>query len=232
MTRTILIGDVHGCYMELVELLSIVNASHKSDRIIFLGDLVHKGPMSAEVLNLVYENQWEVILGNHDDFFLNALQGKNKPYQEYSDILPRLKMKKEKLMQWYLNCPLIVEGKDWLAVHGGIDPEGIVLKEPDREILMNLRYWHTKENKPVHASGHTGIKSSWVPWYECLNTEIFLKKRIFYGHWAKISVQIHGNGKIIGLDTGCCYGGKLSGYIVEENKLVQVESKQKKQFNY
>jgi bis(5'-nucleosyl)-tetraphosphatase (symmetrical) len=232
MKRTIIIGDVHGCFAELLELLSLLEVSLINDRLIFLGDLVHKGPESAEVLNFVFEKKYEVILGNHDDFFLNALQGKTKPYEEFNDILQRLKMEKEKLIKWYLSCPLSLEGLDWIAIHGGLDPKGKVLMKLDKEILLNLRYWNTLKNKPSYYNGHDGIKPGCVPWYDCLEEEVYQNKRIFYGHWAKIEVQMNRNGKIIGLDTGCCYGGKLSGYIIEENKLIQVSSKQKKQFNY
>lgn len=232
MKRTLIIGDVHGCLEELKELLKKLNASFNKDRIIFLGDLVHKGPYSAEVINFVFEHQWEVILGNHDDFFINALQGISKPYKELNEILPKLKMKKEELIQWYLSQPLFINSPEWIAIHGGIDPCGEVFINQDKEILMNLRFWDTKHDKAVFSTGHDGLKNYWKPWYECLKEEVYQNKRIFYGHWAKNTVQIHGNGKILGLDTGCCYGGKLTGYIIEENKFEQVESHQKKQFNY
>lgn len=232
MPRTLIIGDVHGCYTELLELLKLANATFENDRIVFLGDLVHKGPESAEVLNFIFGKNCEVILGNHDDFFLNSLLGKSKPYKEFEDILPKLKMKKKDLIDWYLDCPLTIETENWLAIHAGIDPKGIVLNHANKEILLNLRLWNTKKNKPVKSNGHEALKPEWVPWYECLDQKFYQNKSIFYGHWAKVEVQIHGNGKIIGLDTGCCYGGKLSGYIIEENKLVQVVSKQPKQFNY
>jgi len=47
--RTIIIGDVHGCYHELAMLLREVDANPPSDRVLFLGDLINKGPSSRGV---------------------------------------------------------------------------------------------------------------------------------------------------------------------------------------
>ncbi len=232
MKRTIIIGDVHGCFDELVELFDVLKVSFTTDRVILLGDLVHKGPLSFKVVNFVMENNIESILGNHDDFFLKALKGEVEPYQEYSETMAKLSSKKDNLIDWFSNRPLFLEDKNWLLVHGGIDPDGFALRSLNREVLLNLRYWDVISNKLVKTNGHSEQKSNYQPWYECLNLEKLQNKKIFYGHWAKKEVQIHRNGKIIGLDTGCCYGGKLSAYLLEEERFVQINSKQKKQFNY
>ena len=51
MGRTIIIGDIHGCYDELTQLLNKLRLEH-DDRVVAVGDLTVKGPKSAEVLNL------------------------------------------------------------------------------------------------------------------------------------------------------------------------------------
>ena len=51
MNRIIVIGDVHGCYEELKELVQLLNI-HISDRLICVGDLLDKGPKSLEVVEL------------------------------------------------------------------------------------------------------------------------------------------------------------------------------------
>jgi predicted phosphodiesterase len=232
MNRTIIVGDIHGCYDELVELCDRFKISFSKDRVILLGDLVHKGPSSAKVISFMMENQIESVMGNHDDFFLKALKNEVEPYQEYFEILSNLSFKKPELINWLSNRPLFLNEKKFLIVHAGIDPDGFALQFLNREILLNIRYWDAINNKMVITDGHSGIKNDYIPWYECLKLEKFQNKKIFYGHWAKKEVQIHGNGKIIGLDTGCCYGGKLTAYILEEERLIQIKSKQKKQFDY
>ena len=50
---TYVIGDVHGCYRSLLSLLEAIHYNPGEDELLFLGDLVNKGPSSLEVLKLV-----------------------------------------------------------------------------------------------------------------------------------------------------------------------------------
>ncbi len=71
ISRLIVIGDVHGCLNELKLLLQQCEYSyHNNDRVLLLGDLVNKGPYSAEVIQFARENNFFSIRGNHDDFAL------------------------------------------------------------------------------------------------------------------------------------------------------------------
>lgn len=54
--RTIIIGDVHGCFDELQELLKKVNWEREKDRLVFVGDLVNKGPKSLEVISSIFHS--------------------------------------------------------------------------------------------------------------------------------------------------------------------------------
>ena len=66
MQRHIIIGDVHGCFVELQQLLAVVEASPE-DVVIAVGDLVDRGPESPEVVRFFRErpNSY-VIVGNHE----------------------------------------------------------------------------------------------------------------------------------------------------------------------
>ncbi len=71
IARLIVIGDVHGCLNELKLLLHQCEyCYHNNDRVLLLGDLVNKGPYSAEVIQFARENNFFSIRGNHDDFAL------------------------------------------------------------------------------------------------------------------------------------------------------------------
>ena len=61
--RTIIIGDVHGCLYELKALIAKVNYHPDKDRLIFVGDLINKGPYSREVLEMVFSLHSEVVMG-------------------------------------------------------------------------------------------------------------------------------------------------------------------------
>ena len=70
MCRTFVIGDVHGCRVELEELIMKFKLTDK-DRVIFVGDLVHKGPDSVGVLALVANLKTyckvDLVAGNHEE---------------------------------------------------------------------------------------------------------------------------------------------------------------------
>ena len=73
MKRTFVVGDVHGCFRELMLLLEKIQYNENQDRLIFAGDLVDRGPDSAKVVRWVREasvrtnNLTTCVLGNHDD---------------------------------------------------------------------------------------------------------------------------------------------------------------------
>ena len=66
MGRTIVIGDIHGCFDELSDLLRVLEL-RTDDRVIAVGDLIVKGPKNGEVLDLFIEDQrFSSVVGNHD----------------------------------------------------------------------------------------------------------------------------------------------------------------------
>jgi len=65
-SRTIVVGDIHGCYDELVDLLDKVELGD-DDRVVSVGDLITKGPKSKEVLErFMTDARFSTVIGNHD----------------------------------------------------------------------------------------------------------------------------------------------------------------------
>src|SRR5262245_16953556 len=71
MRRTVLVGDVHGCRDELVELLDRVGLGD-DDRLVLVGDLVARGPDSRGTLDLLMRLGARSVRGNHEDRVLRA----------------------------------------------------------------------------------------------------------------------------------------------------------------
>ena len=79
------IGDIHGCYAELCELLDLIEQDIKSlddspKYVVFLGDLMDRGPQSKEVIEHLMNYQPDYatpvfLMGNHEEVFLNVLSG-------------------------------------------------------------------------------------------------------------------------------------------------------------
>ena len=86
--RKIVIGDVQGCLDELKGLLDKLDFDSSKDQLIFLGDLVNRGPKSLEVLEFLYSMDHCVVntLGNHD-LHLIALAMGNREYNQKDHTL-------------------------------------------------------------------------------------------------------------------------------------------------
>jgi len=198
--RTLFIGDVHGCYHELVELLER-SGHRREDRVVMLGDLVNKGPEVVRCLEFVWRSGFECLLGNHEAHFL--LHARSQPaYRAVWDRLDR------ELQRWLAGLPLYIDEPRFLAVHAGLRP-GVPLHLQSREDLLNIRECKT---------GRAG-EGERAPWYDFYDGS----KPVIYGHWARQGLRL--GERTIGLDSGCVYGGKLSAWILETQTLVQVDAR-------
>lgn len=89
--RIILIGDVHGMYKELQELLHNVDYQSGVDRLVFLGDMITKGPDSIKVIEYAIEEGAYCVRGNHEDEILSMYASKHhinapKTYPPHASI--------------------------------------------------------------------------------------------------------------------------------------------------
>jgi bis(5'-nucleosyl)-tetraphosphatase (symmetrical) len=67
---------------------------------------------------------------------------------------------------------------------------------------------------------HQGLK----PWFELLNRQMFQDQRqIIFGHWSALTGLFNWPG-VIGLDTGCVWGGSLTAYCIETGRLITQEN--------
>src|SRR5918911_2295807 len=83
--RTIVVGDIHGCYDELIALLDRTGLG-AADRVVSVGDLIVKGERNREVLELfIADPRFAAVIGNHDLALLRHWRGEQvtlKPAQE------------------------------------------------------------------------------------------------------------------------------------------------------
>ena len=118
------IGDVQGCFDELMLLLDKINFDSNNDELIFAGDLINRGPKSLEVLEFCLDNNKsiEVVLGNHDIYLLYLIHQNKKNYQ----LAPILESKnRKKFFRWLIEKPLMLERQNnknekFIISHAGI----------------------------------------------------------------------------------------------------------------
>lgn len=198
-SRTIFIGDVHGCLKELKLLIKKIKPN-PADRVIMLGDLINRGPDPVGVVKYVVENKFECLMGNHEAEYL-AQYKSNPIYQQlYKSLGPELH-------KWISKRLLYLESDRFIAIHAGLEP-GKHPTESRKGIILNIRTWD--------GTGSDMKNPDNPPWYSYYQG----KRPVIYGHWARAGLNIRKN--TIGLDSGCVYGKFLSAWILEKKKLVQV----------
>lgn len=208
--RTIVVGDVHGCFDELQDLLQACGYRPASDRLIFVGDLINKGPKSHETLKFVRENRLDVVMGNHELKFLKHLQDDGALGPQLADLKRRLGSNLMDWVSWIQSWPSWIEDDEFLVVHAGLVP-GRKPSETSVEVLANIRTWDGRGedlNNPAHPAWHDLYRND---------------KLVIYGHWALQGLKAKTNS--IGLDSGCVYGKQLSAVILPERRIVQVQAR-------
>lgn len=206
--RTIVVGDIHGCYDELQELLEKADFSDE-DQVVCVGDLVTKGPKNKEVLELFMSDpRFRTVIGNHDLALRRKWLGEDielKPAQK--DAHKELKGEKDAYVAFLSTLPFIIDLDTHLVVHAGIRP-GVELHSQTTGDLTLIR-----------TLGADRESDEGTPWYHTYYGE----KTILFGHWPAPEPR---RGKsAIGLDTGCVYGYELTAYIIETDEFVSVKAK-------
>ncbi|MEO8218934.1 MAG: metallophosphoesterase [Acidobacteriota bacterium] len=208
-SRHIFIGDIHGCYDELVELLDQLSPS-SHDTVISLGDLTRKGPDPVGCLDLFVGHGYQAVQGNQDRALIALSRFPARLFLPHND---RALAHRQDLMLWISSLPLSLDfpGIGVAAVHGGVLP-GVSFADQaalrDAGILTNLRFVRQcgEEWIPIPRSRK---QEGDVFWAEVWNGDRF----IVYGHTPR-SVPRR-DSAALGLDTGCVYGGALTAGVFD-----------------
>ena len=222
--RTVFVGDVHGCSGELRSLLREIGFEAGADRLLLTGDAFSRGPDPAGVWQVIGETGAEMVLGNHDDRLLRQLgllaQGQEIEYRwpDQRTTVEQLLPVAGELLPWLREVPLWIEEEQFLLVHAGIDPEA-GLARTTRKQFLSIRLWPP-------GPGVDGPR-----WHQHIEPPA---GTVVFGHDAPGGlVRVYREGEseaagdppcLLGLDTGCVYGGRLSAWLLEERRLVQVDS--------
>jgi hypothetical protein len=204
-SRTIVVGDIHGCYDELMNLMDKVELQ-KSDRVISVGDLVAKGPKTREVLDLfINDKRFSTVIGNHDLALRRRWNGEDVELKGADkETHKELKGQKDIYVPFLNQLPFVIELDAHLVVHGGLRPN-VALYSQTTGDLTRLRTLGPDRESPEGT-----------PWYQVYYGE----KTALFGHWP--AAEPRRGPKAIGLDTGCVYGYNLTAYIIEADEFVSV----------
>jgi hypothetical protein len=207
MSRTIVVGDLHGCYDELRALMGGV-AFGATDRMVCVGDLVVKGAKSREVLDLFRTDaRLSSVVGNHDRALLEYWKGARaaselKPSQ--LECARQLEAGREVYAAYLESLPGYIDLGTHVVVHAGLRP-GVPLAGQSLDDLTALR-----------TLGADRESREGTPWYEVYDGE----KTALFGHWPADAPRR--GPRALGLDTGCVYGYRLTAYVVETGEFHSV----------
>ncbi|MCL2297498.1 MAG: symmetrical bis(5'-nucleosyl)-tetraphosphatase [Proteobacteria bacterium] len=171
------IGDIQGCHSELCRLLDMIGFSPKHDRLWCVGDLVNRGPASANVLRelMALGSSAQSVLGNHDFHLLVAAAGFQKlgRRDHLDDILSA--KDREAMLDWLRHRPLAIRFDHYLLVHAGVIPSWsaddvvryaheveTVLRSNDRDtVLLFLQhlYGNTPERWDARLRGQDRLRA-------------------------------------------------------------------------
>lgn len=121
---TYAIGDIQGCFGMLRRLLDRIEFDPSRDRVLLVGDLVNRGPQSAEVLRWAMRNDRAVraVLGNHDLYLIaRALGASGKKKRDTLDGVLAARDRAD-MIDWLRTRPLAHRENGHLVVHAGILP--------------------------------------------------------------------------------------------------------------
>jgi protein phosphatase len=228
-----LIGDIHGCFDELVELMRLLgySVSPNEDRyavsspdgrkLVFVGDLVDRGPGTAKVLRLVSgmvsAGQAFSVPGNHDMRLVRALRSKDvKLTHGLAETMEQLGQEPD---AFSLEVAKFIDG---LISHHVFDDGKLVVAHAGLKESMHGRGSRAVREFALYGetTGETDefglpVRYNWAADYRG-------KALVVYGHTPVPEPLFLNN--TVNIDTGCVFGGKLTALRYPEREIVSVKS--------
>ncbi|HMK64633.1 MAG TPA: metallophosphoesterase family protein [Thermodesulfobacteriota bacterium] len=215
MERKFVIGDIHGCYHKLLEVMGQIPFDPERDQLIFLGDYIDRGEHSRQVLDYLIElkdkhPQTVFLLGNHEQMLMDFLEGGDiKPFLMNGGhkTLESYQIRKEVFdyrtpktcfptahLGFFNSLAYTFEFQDFFFVHAGLRG-GIPIKDQDLNDLLWIRedfYFSNFDFGKTVIFGHTPFPEPFI------------------------------YNKRIGIDTGAVYGNKLTALQLPDMKFYSV----------
>ena len=210
--RRLVIGDIHGCFDELQDLLDAA-ALAEQDQIIALGDIVDRGPDSLRVLSFFAATANACsLMGNHERKHVRSHRGQIRP--ALSQWITRRQIGEPgyadacRIMDGFPRCLELAEA---ILVHGFYEP-GRSLAEQDESVIVGT----------LSGERHLGQRYR-GPWYDLYDGD----KPLIVGHhdYLNNGQPLIWRDRVYAIDTGCCHGGRLTGLLLPEFRLVSVPSR-------
>jgi len=232
------VGDIHGCALEFGDLLDEIRFDPARDALWSVGDLVNTGPDSLGALRLFHDAGGRAVLGNHDIYALLARSGRVARRGDHLDAL-FASAECDGLLARSRACPALVHldreaepRRVWL-VHAGVHPgwsdlPGLAarldaqphdddwLGADDLSFMTRVRCCDRFGDR----LRFTGRPADAPPPYRAWDAYYAGDDLIVHGHWAMRGY--YRGARSIGLDSACVYGGRLTAWCVDYDRIASV----------
>jgi len=214
------IGDVHGCYYTLQQLVDKIKIKHPNIKIYCVGDLVDRGNYNLEVIEYLLSENIEFTLGNHDLMFYSyykqpdSIMAKNwiqngsattiTSYYNNNLIL-------EKHLSIVINAPLFIDTEDCFISHAGIS------KSYKNRLPHNFLFNLAELKKFLESDLSENNSIIW-----CRGELLNIDKLQVVGHTHRKETYFNPNSNVMYIDTTAFGKNKLTAVIVNQNKLVEI----------
>ncbi|MEM7158047.1 MAG: metallophosphoesterase [Myxococcota bacterium] len=236
-----LVGDVQGCARELEDLLELVRFDPSRDELWCIGDLINRGPDSLATVRLWQSVGGRGVIGNHEVYALCAHSGR---WPRKKDTLQTLydapdadgllgALRALPVLRW---LPARGDGPGVWVVHGGLSPQWTDLpavaarfdqgphdddwlESKELSFATRVRCCNEAGKRHRHDRAPEDCPPGYHPWDALYRGE----ELVVHGHWAW---RGHYRGeRTMGLDSACVYGGHLTAWCQDEDRIVQVPSR-------
>jgi len=214
------IGDVHGCYYTLQQLVDKIKNKYTDIEIFCVGDLVDRGAHSFETIDFVINEKIRFTLGNHDLMFYSFFKdpesqmgktwiynGAETTLKSYEDNMDKI----ETHLSVLHKAPLFIDTEDCFISHAGISTA--FQDKISKDILNNPN----KLKKIISADLHD-LKS--ILWNR--GEQMNIGKLQVVGHTHRKEVFFNENTNTVFIDTTAFGMNKLSAVIVEKSRVLEI----------
>ena len=239
ISRCDVIGDLHGCYDELAELMEklgygdLLREDHPPasletpPRLIFVGDIVDRGDNIIASLRLVQRlcmgGHALSVMGNHDARFSRWLMGRHVEMKhgitetiDEFNRLPRFERERwrDELIEFFSHLPWAIRIDNGAAIVAHAAWHTSLHKESDEDRIRRYTVHGPKTGR--HTTDGFSERLDWAAEYEGPELVIFGHQVYNEPNWTEHAV---------GIDTGCVFGGALTALRYPMLELVQVPSR-------
>lgn len=225
MSRTVIFGDVHGCIEELNELLALVQPL-LADRLVFLGDLMDRGPDPVACVRRVRELGAECTASNHDEKHVRfrnhehtrKTTGKKNPIRFTAEQAEQNAALTDDDIAWMASLPMSIDlDGGWHAIHAGLEPCKTFAEQKDSKALLRTRF--INEDGTAFTAKDPDAADPTDKWYWAERWHG--PESIVYGHHIHRFLgpriderHVDVRNACVGIDTGCYAGGRLTAMIL------------------